>query len=132
MESKYDNIIERLSKLETNMRSLLKITRKMAKVQDPNQEKSVNPKPNGFNKPVSISPQLASFLDIAPDTQISRSEVTKGVNKYIKDHELQNPENRKQIICDKNLTKLLSPPQGFTLTYLNLQTLLKKHYIKKE
>ena len=67
-----------------------------------------------------------------PDGElISRSEVTKFINKYITEKGLKHPENGRQIILDDKLRELLSPPEGVVVTYLNLQKYLSPHYVKK-
>lgn len=99
-------------------------TRKSTRVGNPN---------SGFNKPVQISKELAKFTQWGVDTPRSRSETTKFLCNYIKEHELQNPENRREISIDKDpkLKKLLGfdkTKDDKPLTYPRLQIYLKKHY----
>ena len=82
----------------------------------------------GLLKPVDISNDLCAFLEIPYGSKIARCEVTKQIAKYIKDNNLQNPENKRQILPDNKLNELLKPSSGFILTYFNIQTLLKPHY----
>jgi chromatin remodeling complex protein RSC6 len=58
---------------------------------------------------------------------MSRSEVTKAVNNYVKEHNLKNKHDIKP---DAALKKLLGVPEGEQLTYFNLQRYLNKHYLK--
>lgn len=61
-------------------------------------------KGGGFNKPLVLSDELAEFMD----TKIaSRTEVTKRIWEYIKGNDLQNPANRREILCDDKLEKLM-------------------------
>lgn len=100
------------------------------KPKDPNAPKRP---PSGFNKPGPISKPLAKFLGEDLNVELSRPEVTKKLNKYIKDHDLQNPKNRREIIPDAKLGKLLSGPKDDTpLTFFNLQKYIKHHFPKKE
>ena len=85
--------------------------------------------PSGFAKPAPISNDLSSFLNLENGIELARTEVTSKVIAYVKEHQLQNPENKKQILLDEKLKKLLTPEEGDVVTYFNLQTYLKKHFI---
>jgi chromatin remodeling complex protein RSC6 len=58
---------------------------------------------------------------------MSRSEVTKAVNNYVKEKGLKNKHDIKP---DAALKKLLAIGDGDNLTYFNLQRYLNRHYIK--
>jgi chromatin remodeling complex protein RSC6 len=83
---------------------------------------------SGINKEVNVSEQLASFLNVPADTKVSRIQVSRAVSEYITKHNLQNPTDRRNIVLDETLTKLLNPPQNVNVSYFNLQTYLKPHY----
>lgn len=55
---------------------------------------------NPFNAPKDLSPPLASFLG---KKKLSRPQVVKGLWDYIKEHNLQNPENKREIILDDEM-----------------------------
>ena len=98
------------------------------KAKDPNAPKRP---PSGFNKAGPISKELSKFLGEKADVELSRPEVTKKLNKYIKDHDLQNPANKREIVPDKKLSKLLTgPSDGTALTFFNLQKYIKHHFPK--
>jgi chromatin remodeling complex protein RSC6 len=61
---------------------------------------------------------------------LARTDVTSKVIAYIKEKNLQNPENKKEILLDSALDTLLSPSKGDIITFFNLQTYLKKHFIQ--
>ena len=63
--------------------------------------------PSGFVKPTLISSELAKFLGEPDGTLMARTEVTKQINSYIKEHKLQDPSNGRIIIPDATLGKLL-------------------------
>ena len=65
------------------------------------------------------------------DTEVARTEVTQFIIKYISEHELQNPENRKIIRPDASLKQLLGVEDGDEVTYFNLQKYMNKHFHKK-
>ena len=57
-------------------------------------------KPNALQKPLQPSKELAAVVGAEP---LSRGEVVSKVWEYIKQHNLQNPENRREIVADEKL-----------------------------
>lgn len=89
-----------------------------------------NVTPSGFNKKKQISEELATFLNVANDTKMARTDVTKLLSAYIREKQLQNPDNRKFIIPDEKLTSLLRiKPDIPDLTYFTLQRHLKHLFL---
>ena len=80
-----------------------------------------------FERPVQVTDELCTFLKLAKGTLISRSQVTKLVNNYVKEHNLKEKHS---ITPDAPLKKLLALPDGDLLTYFNLQKYLNRHYVK--
>ena len=87
-------------------------------------------KPSGFAKPTPITNQLANFLNVPEGSEMARTEVTKKLTAYIKEHNLQNPANKREINPDTNLRKLLLVPKEDKLTFFNLQKYMKYHFTK--
>jgi upstream activation factor subunit UAF30 len=86
---------------------------------------------SGFMKPVKISKDMAKFTGWNPDELKSRVSITKALCQYIKDNNLQNPEDRRQIVPDSKLAKLLDYDQkkdGKPLTYYYLQQKIQPHF----
>ena len=86
---------------------------------------------SGFLKPVRISKELAEFTGWDEEEPKSRVDVTKFICNYIKEKELQNPDDRRQILADKPLQKLLSYDPSKSdepLKYFSIQTHIKKHF----
>jgi len=75
-----------------------------------------------------ISPELCSFLGKPKGTEMARTEVTKFLTTYIKEHELQDPSNRRKILPDKKLHTLLNTKKSDEVTYFNLQKYMKVHF----
>jgi upstream activation factor subunit UAF30 len=50
------------------------------------------------------SKQLAVVL--GSEEPVSRADAVKGIWDYVKQHNLQNPENRREILADENLKPL--------------------------
>jgi len=129
-----ETILAEIAAIRNDIKSLAKIVRKIKATQDdPTGEKSSNrAKNNGFNREQKISEELRSFLDLPEGQLVSRSFVTRAVNKYVKDNNLKHPDNGRVIVLDKKLKDLLKPPEGEQVTYLNLQKYLSPHYTKVE
>lgn len=87
---------------------------------------------SGFLKPVKVSKGMCKFAGWSPEDLHSRVDVTKFICNYVKEHDLQNPSDRRQIIPDKKLSKLLSYDakiEDQPLTYFYLQKKIKDHFI---
>ncbi len=87
---------------------------------------------SGFQKPVTISKEMAKFAGWNATDLKSRVEVTKRICDYVKENKLQDPEDRRKINADKKLSDLLGYDSGKDepLTYYRLQTHIKKHFPK--
>lgn len=133
-----DTLMETSKSLSARMKvfhkEALKSQRKKARKVEVNVDVDPDaPKPiASINKPVVISNELCKFLGFPPDTEHSRNEVTTSINKYVKDHDLQDPANKRYIRlegspeADKLNVLLRNPDQP--LTFFNIQRYLKPHY----
>lgn len=61
-------------------------------------------KQSAFMKPVQVSPALAEVVGAGP---MPRTEVTKKLWEYIKKHKLQDEKNKRNIVPDAKLSKVL-------------------------
>ena len=60
-------------------------------------------KPNALQQPLKPSADLGAIVGTNP---IPRGEVVSKVWEYIKKHNLQNPENKREILADEKLKKV--------------------------
>ena len=129
-----ETVLEEIAALRADVKSLSKIVRKIkAKQDDPTGEKAASrAMNNGFNRKQAISEKLRAFLDLPQGELVSRSTVTKAINKYVTDNGLKNPDNGRILILDDKLRNLLQPPADVEITFLNLQRYLSPHYTKVE
>ena len=136
----FTKILGELETLKANLqksivavRSLQKdVTREIRK-HDNRRKKEASKKkraPSGFAKPTIISEALCSFLGKPQGTEMARTEVTKHLTTYIKEHNLQDPQNKRTILPDKKLQKLLQTKKDDEVTYFNLQKYMKVHFPK--
>lgn len=86
-------------------------------------------KPSGFAKPSNVSSELCDFMGRSNGTQIARTEVTQYLIQYIKENDLQFKENKKVIVPDDKLRKLLGVDNSIEVNYFNLQGLMNKHFV---
>ena len=102
---------------------------RVSRQRNSNRRKNTN---SGFLKPVQISKDLAKFTGWDQSQLRSRVDVTKYICDYIKQNNLQDPEDKRNIRVetDQNLKKLLKfdGKDGKPLTYYRLQTYLKSHF----
>jgi chromatin remodeling complex protein RSC6 len=56
--------------------------------------------------------------------------VTKFVSNYVKENSCFDPANKRHIIPEGVLSRLLKVKDTDTVTYLNLQSFLKIHFLK--
>ncbi|XP_028055541.1 upstream activation factor subunit spp27-like isoform X3 [Camellia sinensis] len=59
----------------------------------------------GFTKLCSLSPELQKFVGVP---ELARTEVVKQLWNYIREKNLQDPSNRRNIICDDTLRALFA------------------------
>ena len=132
--SKLQGISAQMSSLRTEFRSIERqVSRELkaaAKISQKRKRKAGNRAPSGFVKPTLISNELAGFLGKPEGTEMARTEVTREINAYIREHKLQDKDNGRKIIADKKLTGLLKLKKGDELTYFNLQRYMSPHFAK--
>jgi chromatin remodeling complex protein RSC6 len=121
------------SESSANLKTIEKLSARLAKKADRKRKNRKAPvegavaKPCIFTTPVAVSDELLAFLGQPKGNTISRSNVTKAISTYCKEHKLMNKQS---INADAPLRKLLSLKEGDQLTILNLQKYLGRHYIK--
>jgi upstream activation factor subunit UAF30 len=113
-------------------KQVLREARSMDKVIAKRKKSKGSRAPSGFVKPTAISKDLAKFLGVADDAMMARTDVTKLITAYVKEHKLQAPDNGRKILPDKKLMALLDSNPADEVTYFNLQKYMKPHFIKKE
>ena len=131
-EMTHEDLVKEVQKLRNDMKKVQKQLRKLAKENVEETDENKPKKVSGFAKPMKMSKELCEFLGVSVDTLMARTEVTKEINKYVKEHSLQNPSNKRELILDDKLRTILSPPEDVTLTFFNLQKYMSRHYFKEE
>jgi len=138
-EQCFDDIVSSIMGLKSEVSGLyskLKLLEKAVNKEVKTLNKSVNRskskgnrKPSGFAKSSKISESLCVFMNLPVGSEVARTEVTKYIIQYIKENNLQRPENKKLINPDSSLKNLLDVPEGDELSYFNLQKYMNKHFV---
>jgi len=89
-----------------------------------------NRSPSGFVKPTLITDELAAFLGKPNGAEMARTEVTREINTYIRENNLQDKKNGRIINPDAKLATLLKVGKTEELTYFNLQRYMSPHFAK--
>jgi len=132
--AKLQGVSSQFSSLRTEFRALERdVSRQLKAAQKASakrKRKSGNRAPSGFVKPTLISNELAAFLGKPQGTEMARTDVTREINAYIREHSLQNKDNGRIILPDTKLKGLLKIKKGEELTYFNLQRYMSPHFAK--
>nr|XP_027112416.1 DNA ligase 1-like isoform X4 [Coffea arabica] len=80
-----------------------------------------NKKGSGFSKPCAISPQLQELVGVP---EMARTEVVKKMWAYIREKNLQNPKDKRKIICDEALRAIF---RVNTINMFQMNKVLSKH-----
>jgi chromatin remodeling complex protein RSC6 len=75
----------------------------------------------GIAKPVTPSPELAAIVGNGP---LPRSEIVSKMWDHIKKNNLQNPENKREILADDKLEKIFG---GKKATMFEMNKHISKH-----
>jgi len=131
------NIIDKVNSLagvikdiQTHLKVLSKEYDKQQKIIEKAQKKRQNAKnsPSGFAKPNKISDELCDFIGVPHGTEKSRTDITRLINAYVKEHNLNKPENKRFILPDAKLKKILNVGDSEEINYFILQKLISHHF----
>ena len=87
----------------------------------PSMSTKTTPKTTAFMKALKPSAALAVVVGSEP---LPRTEVTKRIWDYIKARNLQNPENKRNILCDGPLRAVMGKDE---VTMFEMTSLVGKH-----
>ncbi|DBA04792.1 TPA: hypothetical protein N0F65_004429 [Lagenidium giganteum] len=93
---------------------------------DDDGEGSSKKKNSGFNKELSLSPELA---DLVGSDRMARPQIVKKLWEYIREHELQDPKNKRNIRLDERMRAVFKR-KSFTMFSMN--KFVKRHVRKPE
>ncbi|KAK4437957.1 protein TRI1 [Sesamum alatum] len=82
--------------------------------------------PRGIMKPRRVSPEMQAFLGGV--VEIPRTQALKEIWGHIKQHNLQDPEDKKVIICDEKLKTIFGGRDR--VGFLEIAGLINPHFLK--
>ncbi len=129
VNSQSSSSIEQPSTSTGNERRTKRIQKsaKQKKKRSLSQDPEAAPKSNPFNEPMRLSNALSEFLN--GKEECSRPQTVKHLWNYIKEHQLQDPKDRKYIMCDEKMRALFKTPRVHMFT---MNKLLSSHLYPKE
>jgi len=85
---------------------------------------------NAFLVQRPLTDELCHFMGLKAGETRSQTQVTKFISEYVKTHSCFDPSFKRRILPNAALAKLLRVGDKDEVTYLNLQSFLKVHFIK--
>jgi len=140
-----DNIIQNIVDKITSLSSLVKEIQNAIKpvIKEHERQKKIIEKihkkrenakksPSGFAKPNKISDELCDFIGVPHGSEKSRTDITRHINSYVKENNLNKPTNRRVIVPDEKLKTILKINDGEEVTFFILQRLISHHFPPKQ
>jgi chromatin remodeling complex protein RSC6 len=141
VEDVFKVLVDKISSLTTlnkeiqvALKQVSKDYDKLKKIVDKIQKKRENARksPSGFAKPNKISEELCDFIGVPHGTEKSRTDITRYINSYVKEHNLNKPDNKRIILPDEKLKKILNVKDSDVVTFFVLQRLISHHFPPKK
>jgi chromatin remodeling complex protein RSC6 len=130
LADKIGNLASIVKDIQASLKPVLKEHDKLRKIVERIQKKRDNARksPSGFAKPNKISDELCDFIGVPHGTEKSRTDITRYINAYVKEHNLNKPTNRRIILPDEKLKKILKINNNEEVTFIILQRLISHHF----
>lgn len=133
--SKIASINKEVKELQAMGKTLEKDFNNVIKVMSKQKNKNKNSeskRASGFAMPSLLSTELYQFLGIKEGELVPRTDVTKLLNNYIVENGLRDERDKRTILPDEKLKKILNCTDDDYVHYFNLQQFLKHHFIKRD
>jgi len=78
----------------------------------------------GIKKTLKLSPELAAIMG---EKTMTRQQVVKKMWAFVKEHNLQDPENKRYTICNDALFKVIGEKRFLTF---GMTKFLKAHFLE--
>jgi chromatin remodeling complex protein RSC6 len=142
--TQHEKLLEKIDSLETALSTLkkaadmacleIKTLKKQAhklKLQKQKKQVKTDRKPHGFAVPTKVSDLICEFMGLPTGSFVARTAVTQRLTEYVKEKNLQNKENPREIIPDTFLMKILGDAaRNQYLTHFTIQKYINHHFIK--
>lgn len=113
--------------LAKEYQQIMKVMSKKSKYVKSNEDRPLS----GFAMPSLLSDELYEFLGLEKGVKVPRKDVTRMMNDYIKTNNLREENDKRNIKPDAKLHKIFKSSDKDEITYFNLQTYMKHHFIKE-
>ncbi|KFK39989.1 hypothetical protein AALP_AA3G315600 [Arabis alpina] len=80
--------------------------------------------PRGIMKPRPVSPEMQDVVGLS---EIPRTQALKRTWAYIKENDLQDPQNKRDILCDEKLKKIFEGRER--VGFLEIAKLIGPHFL---
>lgn len=132
LEKQFASLLTLVKEITSELKVVKKENEKMKKIVEKTERKRANARtsPSGFAKPTKISDEMCDFLGVARGTEMSRTDVTRRINAYVKQHNLNKPDNKRIILPDAKLKKILGVTGNEEVSFFVLQRFIKGHFLK--
>ncbi|VVA99852.1 unnamed protein product [Arabis nemorensis] len=80
--------------------------------------------PRGIMKPRPVSPEMQDVVGLS---EIPRTQALKRIWAYIKENDLQDPQNKRDILCDEKLKKIFDGKER--VGFLEIAKLIGPHFL---
>lgn len=138
--NKLNNYVERITSMNKELKELVNVGKSLEKdfgnivkimtKKNKNKTSSERRHPSGFAVASVLSDEMYAFLNIRKGEKVPRKDVTRLMNDYITKNELRNPDDKRIILPNDALKKIFNSNDTDTITYFNLQSYIKHHFIK--
>lgn len=139
--SKLNNYVDRITTMNKELKELVNVGKSLEKdfnnivkvMSKKNKNKSNEKRhPSGFAVPYKLSEELYSFLNINNGEKVPRNDVTRMINEYITKNNLRDEKDKRIIKPNNELHKIFNSSNDDSITYFNLQSYIKHHFIKEK
>lgn len=139
--SKLNNYVDRITTMNKELKELVNVGKSLEKdfnnivkvMSKKNKNKSNEKRhPSGFAVPYKLSEELYAFLNIHNGEKVPRNDVTRMINEYITKNNLRDEKDKRIIKPNNELHKIFNSSNEDSITYFNLQSYIKHHFIKEK
>ena len=129
LQSEMTLAARRMKALDKELEKIVKLEIKEASKRKKTKSSSDKRGPSGFNAKQSVPIEFTKQpWGADPDAELPRTTLTKMVYDYVKENQLQDPEDKRRIFPDDNLKELFHLNDEDELHFNNFQTYMKRLY----
>jgi chromatin remodeling complex protein RSC6 len=129
MVNDIENTFHSLKYIKSNMKELDRLYLvQMKKVNSYEKQKNKKALKSKIRKASPVPKDICQMLGLTNDVLLPRTEITKKIYDYIKTNNLQDESDKRIIKPNDELKKIFNLSDGEEVSFLNIQTYIKKAY----